>query len=223
MVYNLALRLVRDPLAAEDLAQDALIRAWRALPGFRAEARFSTWLYRIVTNVCLDRLPRMAADLVSIDYDRSDDDLIAVPDGDPAPDAAAVSAEVAAHLHQAMDALPAGFRLLLTLRYLQEMSYDEIGAVTGLPEGTVKSGIYRGRGQLKAALQERLAGAALHEHGVDAAMVESSPASARKRTSGNTAADGTTHDYTRVADYGPAAAASGSQPAMAVASTGGAL
>ena len=77
MVYNLALRLVGDPLAAEDVAQDALIRAWRALPGFRADSRFSTWLYRIVTNVCLDHLPHMATDLAAIDIDKGEDELIA--------------------------------------------------------------------------------------------------------------------------------------------------
>lgn len=65
-MYNLTLRLVRDPQEAEDLAQEAFVRAWRSLPGFRAEASVRTWLYRIVTNLCYDRLPALQQQFTAI-------------------------------------------------------------------------------------------------------------------------------------------------------------
>lgn len=174
LVYNLALRLVNDPHEAEDLAQDALVRAWRALPGFRADARFSTWLYRIVMNVCFDRLPRLAGELAALDMET--DDMRTLADDAQELDAAVLSAELSAHLNRAIEALPDGFRLVLSLRYLQELSYAEIAAVTGLQEGTVKSGIHRARGQLKAALLEYHAGSSSTPGGVSARTSGHQPA-----------------------------------------------
>jgi RNA polymerase sigma-70 factor (ECF subfamily) len=150
-VYNLALRLVRDPEEAEDLAQEALVRAWRALGGYRGEARFGTWLYRIVTRVCYDRMPRLAADLAALGDEA--EEMLRLADPAPEPAALALASDLAAQLHAAMDGLPPGFRLLLALRHLQELSYADIAAVTGLPEGTVKSGLSRARAQLRAALE----------------------------------------------------------------------
>lgn len=150
LVYNLALRLLRDAHDAEDLAQEAFVRAWRALPQYRADAQFSTWLYRIVTNLCYDRLPRLRADMAALDPD----DMTHLPEDAPALDGALLSAELRAHLHRAIDALPEGFRLLVTLRHLQQMSYTDIAAATGLAEGTVKSGIHRARAQLRTALAD---------------------------------------------------------------------
>jgi len=147
-VYNLALRLVRDPREAEDLTQEAFVRAWRGLPRFRAEACFGTWLYRIVTNLCYDRLPRLRAEMAALDTDA----LAALPDETQAADTALLTAELRAYLHQAIDTLPDGFRLLLTLRHLQNMSYADIAAATDLPEGTVKSGLFRARTQLREAV-----------------------------------------------------------------------
>ena len=68
-VYNLALRVVKDPHEAEDVAQEAFLRAWQGLPRFRSQAKFSTWLYRIVTNLCYNRLPRLRQELTVMGSD----------------------------------------------------------------------------------------------------------------------------------------------------------
>ena len=68
-VYNLALRLVRQPQEAEDMAQEALVKVWQALPRFRGESRFTTWLYQIVTNVCYNRLPGLKSELFALKVD----------------------------------------------------------------------------------------------------------------------------------------------------------
>ncbi|MCA9923969.1 MAG: sigma-70 family RNA polymerase sigma factor, partial [Anaerolineales bacterium] len=69
MVYNLALRTLNNPQEAEDIAQETFVRAWQALPRFRGDARFATWLYRITTNLCFNRLPRLKVELNALDVD----------------------------------------------------------------------------------------------------------------------------------------------------------
>jgi len=148
-VYNLALRTLGDPHEAEDVAQEAFARAWRGLPGFRADARFSTWLYRIVTNLCYNRLPALRTSLEALDIESGRH----LADERQHIDGALVADELRARVHAAIYALPEGYRLLITLRHLQEMSYADIATVTGLPLGTVKTGLHRARKQLQAALQ----------------------------------------------------------------------
>ena len=150
-VYNLALRVVKDPHEAEDLAQEAFLRAWQGLPRFRAQARFSTWLYRIVTNLCYNRLPRLRGELMAIDpAERS----LYLPDERQEVEASLLSNELNTYLHQAIDELPSSYRLLITLRHLQGMSYNEIAETTGMPLGTVKTGIFRARKLLKNAIED---------------------------------------------------------------------
>lgn len=148
-VYNLALRVVRDPAEAEDLSQEAFLRAWQGLPSFRREARFSTWLYRIVTNLCYNRLPRLKKELNEIGLDEGAAEL---PDRRQRVEPALLSSELREHLHAAIDGLPPGYRLLITLRHLQAMSYAEIAEATGMPLGTVKTGIHRARNLLREAM-----------------------------------------------------------------------
>jgi RNA polymerase sigma-70 factor (ECF subfamily) len=149
-VYNLALRLLQDPQEAEDLAQETFLRAWRALPRFRAEARFATWLYRIATNLCYNRLPVLKAELKALDPDEG----VPIPDEREYVSHAVLSDELQAHLHRAIAELPDGYRLLITLRHLQGMSYAEIAEATQMPLGTVKTGIFRARRQLQEVLAE---------------------------------------------------------------------
>lgn len=149
-VYNLALRTVRDPQEAEDMAQETFIRAWRTLPHFRQEARFTTWLYRIAVNLCYNRLPGLKAELAALDPAEATD----LQDERPPVEDVVVTAETQRRIHAALEALPESYRLLLTLRHLQNMSYAEIAEAMQMPLGTVKTGIFRGRALLREALND---------------------------------------------------------------------
>ncbi len=150
--YNLALRVVGSSQDAEDLAQEAFVRAWLAIRNFRLEAQFSTWLFRIVTNLCYNRLPGLRRELAEL----GQDSLADLPD-EPAPDldpAAGLEAgELRRYLHRRIDELPEGYRLLIVLRYQQGLSYEEIAQAVSLPLGTVKTGLFRARERLRQALQ----------------------------------------------------------------------
>lgn len=149
-VYHLALRLLGDPQEAEDLAQEAMLRAWNGLPRFRADSAFSTWLYRITTNLCYNRLPRLKQELRALEDERA----WAQSDGQQRPEFQLAGRELGERLESAIAALPEQYRLLITLRHLDDLSYAEIADLCGLPLGTVKTGIHRGRRQLQAALED---------------------------------------------------------------------
>ena len=150
LVYNLAFRTLNSPQEAEDVAQEAFVRAWQGLPRFQAKAQFSTWLYRIVTNLCYNRLPRLKTELLALDTETA----VTLSDTHAAIETGLLSAEIKSALHNAIDNLPESYRLLITLRHLQEMSYAEIAEVTDMPLGTVKTGIYRARRLLREKLEE---------------------------------------------------------------------
>ncbi len=148
-VYNLALRVVKDENEALDLAQEVFVRAWTALPNFRGQSQFRTWLFRIVTNLCYNRLPNLRRSL----NDLGDDAMEDIPESnfdDPAHEFE--SNETRQYLHQAIDRLDANYKLLITLRYQNELSYEEIASTLNLPLGTVKTGIFRAKAQLRSAL-----------------------------------------------------------------------
>lgn len=153
-VYNLALRSLSDPYEAQDAAQEVFLRAWQGLPAFRAESRFSTWLYRITVNLCFNRRPRLRRELAAISMDAGDD--IDFPSEVDNPLSLVERSEQRAFLHRAIERLPESYRLLISLRYGQDLAYDEIARILGVPLGTVKTGLFRARAHLKAALQEQL-------------------------------------------------------------------
>ena len=135
---------------AEDTAQEAFVRAWQSLPKFRAQARFSTWLYRIVTNLCYNRLPALRREFATM----GEEDILGYADKKAGEISDRLeSRERREWLHRQIDQLPEAYRLLLTLRYQQELPYEDIAAVTGQPLGTVKTGIFRAKERLRIALQ----------------------------------------------------------------------
>ena len=148
--YNLALRAVQDAHEAQDITQEAFLRAWQGLPGFRGEAGFRTWLYRIVMNLCYNHSPRIRRDLAQLAHDETVEEWL--PGDSPDPERELVASEQRRLLQQQIDALPASYRVLVLLRYQQDLSYDEIAQVTGMPLGTVKTGLFRAHARLKAAL-----------------------------------------------------------------------
>ncbi len=148
-VYNLALRVVKDENEALDLTQETFVRAWTALPNFKGQSQFRTWLYRIVTNLCYNRLPNLRRSL----NDLGDDVMEDIPEPHfNSPVKEFDSNETRKHLHQAMENLDENYRLLITLRYQNELSYDEIASTLNLPLGTVKTGIFRAKEQLRKKL-----------------------------------------------------------------------
>jgi RNA polymerase sigma-70 factor (ECF subfamily) len=148
-VFNLAYRVLGDYTEAEDMTQEAFVRVWRGLSGFRGQARFTTWLYRIVHNLCLNRLPGLQRELLQTE---PLEEVLADPGLSPA-DLFAVREQMA-FLHAQMDRLPEKYRLVLTLRYLQHLSYDEIAAALEMPMGTVKTHIHRARRLLRERLSQ---------------------------------------------------------------------
>jgi len=139
-LYTLAARTLGNEADAADAVQEALIRAWLALPRFRSGSLFSTWMYRITLNAAHDQRLKRRAEPAEEVAERPDP-------RDPFHEA-----ELSGALQQALDALDEDFRLAVVLYDVLGASYDEIAELTGVPEGTVKSRIYRGRKELALAL-----------------------------------------------------------------------
>lgn len=153
-IVNYASAMVHDAGAAEDVAQETFVRAWRGLGRFRGESAFKTWLYRIATNVArthLDRRGRQARI-----GDRSlDDETEPLQAGDvpsPAPDAE-TSLVRREEIDRALAELPDELRVALVLRDVEGLDYKEIAGVTGAPIGTVESRIFRARRRLRTLLR----------------------------------------------------------------------
>ena len=139
----LVFRLLEDASAMDDVLQDSYVKAYRSLRGFTGDARFGTWLYRIVYNTCLDELRRRAR--------HPHVPLESVPDRrDPVDLASAVSTRTT--LARALASLPAELRAVALLVDAEGMSYDEAGEILGLPPGTVASRLHRARAVLRPAL-----------------------------------------------------------------------
>ena len=148
-VYNLAFRVVRDENEALDLTQETFARAWTALPNFRGQSQFRTWLYRITTNLCYNRLPGLRRSL----NDLGDDAMGEIPETNwDTPAQKFETNEIKVYLQKAIDNLDTNYKLLITLRYQNELSYEEISSTLNLPLGTVKTGLFRAKEKLRLAL-----------------------------------------------------------------------
>lgn len=150
-VYNLAYRVLQDPDEAQELAQEAFLRAWEGLGGFRGTAKFTTWLYRIVTNLCYNRLPGLRRQLAECAVDSVDEPALPASQD---PRAIVEAGERRAALHRQVAELPAKYRLVISLFYLQGLSYREIAQVLDQPIGTVKTHLFRARERLKRQMQD---------------------------------------------------------------------
>jgi len=149
-IYNLCLRMLGDEQDALDAAQEAFFKAYRSLSGFRGESRFSTWLYRLSANVCLDMLrKRPNVPTVSMDDDGVP---LFLADSSSSPQQVLERSEIRRTVDEALDTLPPEFRQAVVLRDVNGFSYEEIAEITGLGTGTVKSRIFRARRKLAAAL-----------------------------------------------------------------------
>lgn len=159
-LLRLISRLVRDPAEAEDVAQEAFIKAYRALPQFRGDAAFYTWLYRIGVNSAKNFLVshgRKAPTSTEKDAEEAE----TFEDGEQlrdinTPESILMSRQVAAAVNAAMDRLPEELRTAVTLREIEGLSYDEIADVMNCPIGTVRSRIFRAREAIAVELRPLL-------------------------------------------------------------------
>ena len=153
-------RFVRDPAEVEDVTQEAFIKAYRALPGFRGESAFYTWLYRIGINTAknyLVALGRRAPTTTGFDNEEAEgfEDADQLRDANT-PESEMEGKEIAATVNRAMDALPKDLRTAITLREIEGLSYEEIASVMNCPVGTVRSRIFRARDAIAARRAPRL-------------------------------------------------------------------
>ncbi len=157
-VVKLVMRYVRNPAEAEDVAQEAFIKAYRALPQFRGDSAFYTWLYRIAINtaknavVSRDRSP-VDFDLDAQNPDESYDMQSRLKDSET-PEGLVLTDEIRGTVNSAIDALPEDLRTAIVLRELEGLSYEEIAAAMGCPVGTVRSRIFRAREAIDRRLRE---------------------------------------------------------------------
>lgn len=153
-VYNIALRMVGDPEDAADMTQETFIKAYRSLSGFRGDSKFSSWLYRIASNVCLDFLrSRSRHPQVSLStVDEDDRATFELPDMRQNPEEQLMKKLGMEAVRRGLEQLPEQQRQILVLRELGGLSYAELAQTLGLEEGTVKSRIFRARKRLCALL-----------------------------------------------------------------------
>lgn len=150
-VYNLALRMTGNSEDAADMAQEAFIKAYNSLTAFRGDSKFSVWLYRIVSNVCLDFLrSRSRKQTVSLSTENDDGEEVEldIADETHSPEQLLDRSLTRDAVRRGLAALPPDHREILLLREIQGLSYEEIADVLGLEAGTVKSRIFRARKKL---------------------------------------------------------------------------
>jgi RNA polymerase sigma-70 factor (ECF subfamily) len=147
-IIKLIMRYVRDPADALDVAQDAFLKAYRALPRFRGESAFYTWMYRIAINTAKNHLVAQKRRPVDFDLDMQDSDTFdmqhLLKDTDT-PEGLVLSEEIRETVQAAIAELPADLRTAIVLREMEGMSYEEIAQTMKCPVGTVRSRIFRAR------------------------------------------------------------------------------
>ena len=156
-LWRLLSRFIRDPAEVEDVAQEAFIKAYRALPSFRGDSAFYTWLYRIGINTAknyLVAMGRRAPTATEFDSEEAE----SFEDGDQlrdinTPESMLMTKQIAATVNQTMDELPDELRTAITLREIEGLSYEEIASIMSCPIGTVRSRIFRAREAIAAKLR----------------------------------------------------------------------
>ena len=154
-VYNLALRMTGNAQDAEDMAQEAFIKAYNSLPSFRGDSKFSVWLYRIVSNVCLDfqrKQNRRPASSLSQEDEDGEETQMDIPDESQSPEQLLERSLTQEAVQRGLQSLSEEQRQILLLREIQGLSYEEIAETLDLEAGTVKSRIFRARKKLCAFL-----------------------------------------------------------------------
>ncbi|GAB4363423.1 MAG: RNA polymerase sigma factor RpoE [Calditrichia bacterium] len=159
LVYTIMVKMVRNPQEAEDLTQEAFMKAFNSLASFNDEFAFSTWLMKIATNNCIDFLRKRKLRTYSIHepIQYKDEKIeIEIPDTTPTPEKSLLQEERKKMLEEAINQLPERYRYVILLRHKEEKSYEEIAEILNLPLGTVKAQIFRAREILNKKLKDVL-------------------------------------------------------------------
>ena len=161
LLFRTGRSILKDDDEAQDALQEAYLRAWRSLGSFRAEARLSTWLVRIVANEALGRLRRRgSAQVIAFDTAAEANDTQEgtwmQADPDQQPDRHAMRGETRKLIEAGIDALPEVFRTVFVLRAVEDLSIEEVAAALDIPEATVRSRFFRARGLLREALSREI-------------------------------------------------------------------
>lgn len=157
--FMLAVRLTGDKGEAEELVQDAFLRAFKSLDQFRGDAKFGTWFYRILYNLCMTKVTRRRGKQEQLDVDDAEVlDTLLVDTDEPSIHERLEDEELKEMISDEIESLPEKFKSVITLFYVQEMSYEEIVSVLNMPIGTVKTNLFRARNLLKEKVLSRLKG-----------------------------------------------------------------
>jgi RNA polymerase sigma factor (sigma-70 family) len=159
LIYNLIFRMIRNKEDVQDLTQEAFIKAFNSLEKFDKQFSFSTWLFKIATNNCIDYLRKKKLHTFSIDKDISNDDddyQFEIPDTETIPDKNILDTERKKILEEAIESLPNKYKSVILLRHRDEKDYEEIAKKLKIPLGTVKAHIFRGRELLNKYLKDKL-------------------------------------------------------------------
>ncbi|MDD8018080.1 MAG: sigma-70 family RNA polymerase sigma factor [Bacteroidota bacterium] len=158
-VYNLLYRMVHEKDEVEDLTQEAFIKAFQSLQNFNEEFAFSTWLYKIATNNCIDYIRKKKLQTFSIDKpieSKDGDYTFEIPDSTFEPDKSMIAAQRAKALEEAVNSLPEKYRQVILMRHSEDKDYQEIADELNLPLGTVKAHIFRAREILYKRLKKQI-------------------------------------------------------------------
>mgnify|MGYP004512873895 CR=1 FL=1 len=157
LVYNLAYRMTANPDDAADLTQEAFLNAWRGLARFNGQSAFSTWLYRLTANACIDflrREKRRSGLSMTLADDEEEDRQVQIPDERWSPERGLERRELQRAVQQGLSALSPDHRQVLLLREIEGLTYQEIAQCLDLEEGTVKSRLARARLSLRDFLKK---------------------------------------------------------------------
>lgn len=158
-IYHLAYRMLNNRHEAEDVVQETFLRVYRNLDRYDDKQKFSTWIYRIGTNLCIDRL-RKRRPVYSLDAEVNDQEGIdgysMIPSTNVTPETELLLSETQRLIYEAIDSLPVKYRSVMILRYLQDLSLQEIGDVLDMPVTTIKTRVHRGREFLRKKLGPKM-------------------------------------------------------------------
>ena len=154
LVSHIVFKMINKEEDKEDICQDVFIKVYQNLSMFMFESKLSTWIGRIAYNTCINHLAKKKAPLFN-DLSPEGISLDSFSDNNITPEKFTEDRDISSHLQTEISNMPAKFRTLLTLYHLDEMSYNEIGEIMGLPEGTVKSYLFRARKLLKERLMSK--------------------------------------------------------------------